>query len=160
MENNKNRIKVNIAGTRFTVVSTETQEYTEGLADKLNAEIAAVQKAAPGLSLASAVMLASLNICDSMAKAQADADRLRKQIKEYLSDSAKYRSEYEKTAEENEKLRKDLELYRRRLGERGHRAAEPAPLSPAVRSVQRSSDSEEAAADELSGFAPGDKNRK
>lgn len=150
MENNKNRIKVNIAGTRFTVVSTETQEYTTAVAEKVNAQINAVRKAAPGLSLASVVMLAALNIGDDMTKAQQDADRLRGQIREYLSEAAKYRTAYEEAAAENEKLKKDLDVYKKRLGERGRQVMEPAPLSPAVRAVKKTADSEEAAADEPS----------
>ena len=86
MDNNiKNRIKIDIAGTRFTVLSVENEEYTRAVAEKLNDEINTVRRAAPGLPLSSAVMLAALNICDNMTKAEEDADRLRLQIKEYTA---------------------------------------------------------------------------
>lgn len=154
MENNgKNRIKVKIAGTGFTLLSAETEEYTSAVAEKLNAEIAAVRKAAPGLSLASAVMLAALNVSDAKTKAEQDADLLRTQIKEYLNEAAKYRAAYEEAASENEKLRKDIETYRKRLGERNK--AEPAPVSPAVRSVRKTSATEEAAEDSAPFFNNG-----
>ena len=50
----KNKIKIEIAGTRFTVVSVESEDYTRSIADRLNAEINAVRRAAPGLSANSA----------------------------------------------------------------------------------------------------------
>lgn len=157
-EKAKNRIKIDIAGTRFTVLSVEGEEYTKAVADRLNREIAAVRRAAPGLSLTSAVMLASLNMCDNMTKAEEDADRLRVQVKEYLNDAAKYRAEYEEAASENEKLRKDIETYRKRLSENG-RSKDPAPVSPAVRSVRKlnTDDTDDEAAENLSFFDSGKK---
>ena len=113
----KNKIKIEIAGTRFTVVSVESEDYTRSIADRLNAEINAVRRAAPGLSANSAVMLAALNTCDNLAKSEEDADRLRIQIKEYLNEAAKYRSACEEAERENEKLKKDIETLRKRLGE-------------------------------------------
>ena len=82
----KNRTKVNIAGTVFTVVSEESEEHTKSVADTLNREIDDVRKAAPGLSLTSAVMLAALNIADSKTKSDEDTDLLRKQIKDITED--------------------------------------------------------------------------
>ncbi len=133
----KNKIKIEIAGTRFTVVSVESEDYTRSIADRLNAEINAVRRAAPGLSANSAVMLAALNTCDNLAKSEEDADRLRIQIKEYLNEAAKYRSACEEAERENEKLKKDIETLRKRLGEQS-RIIDPSPLSAAVKAVRRS----------------------
>lgn len=146
MDNNKNHVKVDIAGTRFTVVSVESEEYTKSIAQRLNQEIADVKKAAPGLSTNSAVMLAALNICDNMTKSEEDADRMRKQIKEYLSDSAKYRAAYEETERENAKLKKDIETLRKRLGDKAKLVNDPSPVSAGVKAVRRSGAAE--AADE------------
>ena len=158
MANNiKNRIKIDIAGTRFTVLSVENEEYTRAVAEKLNDEINTVRRAAPGLPLSSAVMLAALNICDNMTKAEEDADRLRLQIKEYLNDAAKYRSSFEEVARENEKLKKDMEIYKKRLGEKTKAVIEPSPLSPAVKAVRKSSvaEAEDETEDNLTFFGSG-----
>lgn len=149
----KNRTKVNIAGTVFTVVSEESEEHTKSVADTLNREIDDVRKAAPGLSLTSAVMLAALNIADSKTKSDEDTDLLRKQIKEYLAEADKYRLAYEECTVENEKLKKDIETYRKRLGERSYK--DPAPLSAAVRSVRKHSSAEEAADESAPFFKSG-----
>ena len=155
----KNHVKIDIAGTRFTVVSEEGEEYTRAVADRLNEEIQNVRKAAPGLSLSSAVMLTALNICDSMTKAEEDAERLRKQVREYLNEAEKYRSEYAEAAEENAKLKRDIEIYRQRLGDKG-KNSEPAPVSPAIRTV-RKTNSEEAGDDSAeSGVYFGNNNKK
>ena len=149
---NKNRIRIEIAGTRFTVLSVENEEYTYKVADRVNSEISAVRRAAPGLTLPSAVMLAALNICDNMTKAEEDADMLRLQIKEYLNEAAKYRSAYEEAERENEKLKKDMETYRKRLGEKAKTSSDPAPLSHSVKAVRKKSSSDEEADDNLSFF--------
>ncbi len=142
MENQtKNRIKIDIAGTKFTVLSVEGEEYTRSVAARLNDEISSVRRSAPGLSLNSAVMLAALNLCDNLTKAQEDSDRLRIQVKEYLSEATKYRTDFEEAARENEKLRKDIETYRKRLGDKG-RNNDPAPVSAAVKTVRKSSANE------------------
>ena len=137
----KNRIKIDIAGTKFTVLSVEGEEYTRSVADRLNEEISTVRRSAPGLSLSSAVMLAALNLCDNLTKAQEDSDRLRVQVKEYLSEATRYRSDFEEALRENEKLRKDMETYRKHLGDKGLNS-DPAPVSPAVKTVRRSSANE------------------
>lgn len=138
----KNKVKIEIAGTRFTVVSVESEEYTRGIADRLNSEINAVRRAAPGLSANSAVMLAALNICDNLAKSEEDGDRLRFQIKEYLNEAAKYRSACEDAGRENEKLKKDIETLRKRLGEQSRIVSDPSPLSAAVKAVRKSKTAE------------------
>lgn len=142
MDGNKNRVKIDIAGTRFTVVSAESEEYTRCVADRLNGEINAVRRAAPGLSPNSAVMLAALNICDDLTKSEDDADHLRGQIKEYLNEAAAYRSRCEQAERENEKLRKDIETLRKRLGEQSKIVSDPSPVSAAVKAVRKSSTAE------------------
>ncbi len=154
MEKKKNRVKVTIAGTGFTLISSEEEDVTQAVAARLNREIEAVRKAAPGLSMTSAVMLAGMNLCDEMVKAQQDADALRGQIREYLNDAAKYRSAYEELFAETEKLRRDMEVYRRRLGDKGRTLSEPAPVSSAIRPVHRlkTTDTEEVEDESLSFF--------
>ncbi len=142
MDENKNRVKIEIAGTRFTVLSMESEEYTRSVADRLNGEINAVRRAAPGLSANSAVMLAALNICDNLTKSEEDADRLRAQIKEYLNEAAKYRNASEELERENEKLRKDMETLHKRLGDQSKFVSDPSPVSAAVKAVRKSGSAE------------------
>ncbi len=156
----RNHIKIEIAGTRFTVVSEESELYTRSVAERLNSEINSIRRAAPGLSANSAVMLAALNICDVLIKTEEDADGLRHQIKDYLNEAAKYRSSFEESEQENERLRKDLETLRKRLGEKSKLANEPSPVSPAVKAVRKSAlaEAEDEGAEQVTFF--GSKNRR
>ncbi len=161
MENtNKNRVKIDIAGTRFTVLSMESEEYTRSVADRLNGEINAVKRSAPGLGGGSAVMLAALNLCDNLTKSEEDADHLRRQIKEYLTESARYRSAFEEAERENEKLKKDIETLRKRLGDRSNVVSDPSPVSAAVKAVRKSAavEAEDEGAETMTFF--GSKHRK
>ena len=158
--NNRNRVKVDIAGTRFTVISEESELYTKSVAERLNSEINSGRHAAPGLSANSAVMLASLNICDQLMKSEEAADSLRHQIKDYLNEAAKYRSSFEEADCENARLRKDIETLRKRLGEKARIVSEPSPVSPAVKAVRKSAttEAEDEGAEQVSFF--GSRNKK
>ena len=151
MEQIKNRITIDIAGTRFTVLSTESEEYTKKLAAKLTDEIAEIKKAAPLLSVSSATTLAALNYCDSSTKAEEDADSLRRQVKEYLAEITKQRTENEELSAENEKLRRDIDTLRKRLGEKGRAPEMPAPVSRTVKTVRAAAQTDEAA-EEITDF--------
>lgn len=151
MDNTKNRIVVEIAGTVFTVVSNENERYTKRLAEELTSEIAAIRRAAPGLSLTSATMLTALNCADRAAKAETEADSFRIQVKDYLSEAEKYRENAEKLSAENEKLKKDIETLRKRLGESGRQPTIPAPVSKTVRTVRTEAAGDEAA-EEITDF--------
>ncbi len=142
-EQEKNHIRLNISGSKFTVVTSDDENYTMKIADRLDSEIKSVRKASSGMSVSSAVMLTALNMCDRLTRLEQEAESLRKQVKEYFEDSAKYRDSYQKAMNENEKLRRDIEIYRKRLGEK-NKKAEPAPISPAVKSIHLS-DTDEAA---------------
>lgn len=157
---NKNRIKIDIAGTRFTVISEESELYTRSVAERLNSEVNAIRKAAPGLSANSAVMLAALNICDQLMKSEEDADSLRHQVKDYLNDAAKYRSSFEEAERENARLKKDLETLRKRLGEKSRLVSDPSPVSQPVKAVRRSAavEAEDEGAEQVSFF--GSRNKK
>lgn len=159
MDNTKIRIVVEIAGTVFTVLSTEDEGYTKKLAEDLTEEIAAIRRAAPGLSLTSATMLTALNCADRAAKAQTEADSFRQQIKGYLAESEKYRENAQKLTAENEKLTKDIETLRKRLGERGRQPSVPAPVSKTVRTVRAEVSGDEAA-EEITDFFEQFKSKK
>lgn len=144
---NKNRVKINIAGSELTVKSNENEHYTERIAARLNAEIRAVRTASPSISLTNAIMLAALNICDKMTHTEEDSDKLRLQIKEYLNEAAKYRSRCEELETENQKLKEDLETYKNKLNENKKKESSKKEKTSASATVasRKVSSSEEAA---------------
>ena len=130
----KNKVKVTIAGNQFTVISEENESYTQGIADELNESINEIKGANKSVSTTAAVILTALNYCDMIRQNKSDSETLRKQLEEYLENAAKDRETITELRTENEKLKKDIETYRKRLGDTGHNGA---PVSTAVRSAKK-----------------------
>lgn len=146
----RNKVKVTIAGNQFTVISEEDESYTQGIADELNESINEIKSANKSVSTTAAVILTALNYCDIIKQSGKDSETLRKQLEEYLENAAKDKETISELRAENEKLKKDIETYRKRLSDSGHNGA---PVSTAVKSAQKTiSQQEEAAEDETEFF--------
>ncbi|MGN0470556.1 MAG: cell division protein ZapA [Acutalibacteraceae bacterium] len=156
MENNeKLKVRINIAGSEFTVLSQDSENYTLSVAKEVDEKISEIRKANPNISITAAVMLAALNFCDCAKKSENDADNFRKQIKEYLTEAAQKEKEADELRKENERLKKDIQTYRQRLSEEIPSDNNAAPVSSAVKAVKKSvllSDVEEAAEDDAEFF--------
>lgn len=87
-----NRVVVNIDGFDYTVVSEDGEDYIRKNAALVDQSIREV-KAATTFSTLTATVLAGMNIADRYYKAQASADGLRLQIKDYAEECAKLRAE-------------------------------------------------------------------
>jgi len=87
-----NRVVVKIDGLEYTVVAEENEEYIRknaALVDQAFREI----KTSTSLSSLNAAMLAAMNIADRYYKAQAAADGLRTQVKDYAEECSRLRAE-------------------------------------------------------------------
>lgn len=156
MENNeKIKVRINIAGSEFTVLSQDSENYTLSVAKEVDEKISEIRKANPNISITAAVMLAALNFCDCSKKSEKDADNFRIQIKDYLTEAAQKEKEADELKKENERLKKDIQTYRQRLSEDIRSNNNAAPVSTAVKAVKKSvllSDVEEAAEDDTEFF--------
>lgn len=94
-----NRVVVTIDGLEYTVVSEDSVDCIRRSAALVDEQITTVKKAAP-LSSLSASVLAAMNLAESYYKALESTDNLRRQIKDY--------------AEENGRLRAELNRLKRR----------------------------------------------
>lgn len=152
----KIKVKINIAGSEFTVLSQDDETYTTMIANEVDRKINEIRTANPQVSVTAAAMLAALNFCDSVKKAEKDSDNFRVQIKEYLTEASKNKSEADEMKRENQRLKKDIQKYRQRLSEESTvKDSNRAPVSTAVRSVKKSvlvSDVEEAAEENIEFF--------
>ena len=156
MENNeKIKVKINIAGSEFTILSQDSENYTLEIAQEVDAKITEIRKANHNISITAAVMLAALNFCDGLKKSEINSDNFRKQIKEYLTEAAEKEKETDDLKKENERLKKDIQTYRQRLSDITPTDNNTAPLSSAVKAVKKAvmvSDVEEAAEDDTEFF--------
>jgi cell division protein ZapA len=103
----KNRIPVTVAGHDFTIVSEESEAYVRGVASDIDKEIQSVMSESH-LSLADAAVLAALNAADRARKSSESSDHLRLQVKTYLDETQKLKSELAETRRELSRLKKHL----------------------------------------------------
>ena len=110
----KNRIKLDICGTEYIITSDEPESYVLELGAELDRSMRALMNNDPRVSTTMAAVLTALTVSDEARKANASADNLRSQIKEYLSDNARARSEADEARREAERLRRELDDLRKK----------------------------------------------
>ena len=101
----KNRIRVSVCGSDYMIVGDESEQYVRELAREVERRMEQMMDASSSVSITMAAVLTAMNCCDDESKAIMSADNLRAQMKEYLADSARCRSEAEESRKEIEKLR-------------------------------------------------------
>ena len=88
----KNRVDVKIAGDTFTILAAESEEYIRRVAQYVDSKIAAVNTTGR-LPMLDAAILAACNITDEQFKASQNEENMRVQLKAYLDDIARLRTE-------------------------------------------------------------------
>lgn len=117
----KNRVKLTICGSEYTILTDDSIEYTAALSDELDEKIRAVLNDNSGVSVTQAAVLTALEYCDMYKKAEKSADNLRGQIKDYLVDSERARTEVEFTRREVERLNREVQKLQAKLAAEGKR---------------------------------------
>ncbi len=106
------KARVTIAGGNYTITTTDTEAYVEGLAQKLNEDIASLLEVNPNLSLTRASVFCALDYLDEYRKSAQNADNMRAQIKDYLADAAKAKLAAEEARREVERLRREVQYLK------------------------------------------------
>ncbi len=99
---------VRIGGLDLTLYSTETAEYTNQIAEAIDAKIKDILASNPSLSLTNASLLVCMDLYDEIVKLQTSADNMRDQLKEYLDGTTKALAERDEARRMSEKLRDEL----------------------------------------------------
>lgn len=95
-----NRVTMTICGTEYTLVAEEEAAYMEKIGNMVDAEMRSLMDGAH-MSRDAAAVLAAVNLADQLTKAQDGAENLRRQVKTYLDEASRAKSE---TAELRRKL--------------------------------------------------------
>ena len=88
----KNAINVNIAGVELRLISGENEEYTRRVASHVDSKVSEVLKAG-SFSIVEAALLSAINISDEYYKALETAENLRTQLRDYLEEGSRAKSE-------------------------------------------------------------------
>ncbi len=112
----KNRIRLNICGTDYSITTEDDPKYVMALGDELDALLTKTLRENTRLSVTQAAILAALEYADMYKKAEVSADNLRSQIKEYLEDSARSKMDAEIAKREVERLTRELQNVQAKLG--------------------------------------------
>jgi len=100
----KKTYNLKICGTDYIISAEDGKEYMEELAKDVDAKLSGVLKSGK-LSSTQAAVFVALEYADEAKKATASADNLRSQLKDYLEDAAKAKSERDFYKRESEKLK-------------------------------------------------------
>ena len=111
-----NKIKLNIAGSSYTINSMESEEHVLTLADMLDRDMREVLDQSPSASVTAAAVLCAIGYLDKLEKNSKGADNMRLQIKQYLEEANKARFEAEKVKVELEKLKVDIQYLKSQRG--------------------------------------------
>ena len=98
-----NKVTVTISGTDYTLVSEESAAYMQKVASLVDTRMNDIM-AAGRVSRMDAAVLAAANMADEMLKQQLSTENLRRQLKGYLDEANKAKSELSECKRELFKL--------------------------------------------------------
>ncbi len=89
----KDKLKIKVFGRNYTLMSDETQAYTDKIASTLDNKLRQILKANPSLSITDAAVLASLEAYDELTKARSNIENIRSQIKGYVDEASRSKND-------------------------------------------------------------------
>lgn len=102
---NMNKVKLTIHGSNYVINTDESVEYTEELGRKIDARMNEIMKGSFFITATQAAILVALEMADELTKSEKNVENFRSQIKDYLEDAAKAKSE-------RDYYKRELERYK------------------------------------------------
>lgn len=109
------KVRLSICGSSYVVATSESEDYMQNLADRLNLDMNELMASSNSVSITTAAVMTALNYRDELEKASGSADNMRRQIKDYLEDAASAKMAAEEMRRENASLKRRIEELERRL---------------------------------------------
>jgi len=106
------KVRLNICGSSYVVNTSESEDYMQNLADRLNLDMNELMASSNSVSITTAAVMTALNYRDELEKASGSADNMRRQIKDYLEDAASAKMAARR---ENVSLKRRIDELERRL---------------------------------------------
>ena len=117
---NKNKVKINIYNSEYSICSDEPVEYVMDLGSEIDQRLNTIMKNNPRISVIQATVLLALEYADKAKKSDKGTDKLRAQIKDYLEDASSARMEAELSKREADRLARELENLRAKTANSGN----------------------------------------
>ena len=119
------KVRLTICGASYVVSTTESEDYMQNLAARLNMDMNEMMASSSTVSMTTAAVMTALGYRDELEKASGSADNMRRQIKDYLEDAASAKMAAEELRRENTLLRSRLQELERLLN--GRSTPQPNP---------------------------------
>ncbi len=105
-----NRVKLEIRGINYYINTDESTEYTEELAKEIDERLAQILKGGSFISMTQAAVLVALEKADASYKSNQEVESMKVQVKEYLEESAKAKSERDYYKRELERIKTEAKF--------------------------------------------------
>ncbi len=102
---NMNKVKLTIRGSNYVINTDESVEYTEELGRRIDERMAEIMKGSFFITATQAAILVALEMADELTKSEKNVENFRSQIKDYLEDAAKAKTE-------RDYYKRELERYK------------------------------------------------
>ena len=109
------KVRLEICGSSYVVNTTESAEYMQNLADRLNLDMNELMSSSKTVSITTAAVMTALSYRDELEKASGSADNMRRQINNYLEDAATSKMAAEELRRENASLQRRIDELKRRM---------------------------------------------
>ena len=103
----ENRVTISICGEEYTFVAEEAPSYMQKVAAIVDSKMGELM-ASGRISRMDAAVLAAMNIADEMLKQQSGTENLRSQLKGYLDEANRAKTELSESKREIFKLQQEL----------------------------------------------------
>lgn len=111
------KVKLTICGSNYIVSTTDSEEYVNQLAERLDNDMTEIMTQNPSASVAASAVISALSYLDELNKNASSTDNMRAQIKDYLEDAAKAKLEVEHTRRQMEQMAAELQAMKARLAQ-------------------------------------------
>ena len=101
----KSTLKITVGGQNYTIVAAGRTNEAKAAASELDKKVSRILKSNPSCTYTQAVVLAALDFADTSRQAIDEVEKLRSEIRAYLEDSAKAKTERDKALRELERLK-------------------------------------------------------
>lgn len=99
----KNKFSLNLCGTDLNISSEDDERYVKRIEREINDSINKLTKSVPDITLSEAILLFTLNVYDDYKKGLESSTQLRLQLKKYAEENGRMKLELDKLKREASK---------------------------------------------------------